>query len=169
ELPGSYHITATLSAVPPSALNNYIITNNGATFSIGYGTCTGGNPRRNIYEPDNIERNRGVKNGGADRREFTECGAYRKSIGPDPSPVFATGYGSVQMITYSRGTVGGVNETIVNDIPDSAFRWSSDKWIFNMVTSNLNAPATYTFRINLKGPLATPPYNSYIEFTIGTK
>jgi hypothetical protein len=32
--PPTYHITATLSATPTSALNNYIITNNGAEFSI---------------------------------------------------------------------------------------------------------------------------------------
>src|SRR5262249_23686006 len=52
-LPGTYHITATLSAVPASALNNYIITNNGATFTITYGTCTGPNPGGVILPPIN--------------------------------------------------------------------------------------------------------------------
>ena len=33
-LAGPYHITATLSATPPSALDNYIITNAGASFTI---------------------------------------------------------------------------------------------------------------------------------------
>src|SRR6185437_10545694 len=32
--PPTYHITATLSATPASALNNYTITNNGAEFTI---------------------------------------------------------------------------------------------------------------------------------------
>src|SRR4029453_16795501 len=32
--PPTYHITATLSATPPAALNNYIITNAGAEFTI---------------------------------------------------------------------------------------------------------------------------------------
>jgi hypothetical protein len=35
------------------------------------------------------------------------------------------------------------------EIPDAYFRWSGDKWIFNMATSNLQAGTTYTFQINL--------------------
>jgi hypothetical protein len=55
----------------------------------------------------------------------------------------------------------GVNETGTNDIPDVAFRYSDGIWIFNMATSNMQAPATYTFRINLA--------TGFIQFQFGTK
>ena len=163
ELPGTYEIQQGTLTVG----TNYTLTYVHAYLTIGYGTCTGPNPSGVIQQPINTDGSSVFKKGSTVPVKFTVCGANGQPIGPDPSAVFATGYGSVSMVTYSRGTVGGVNETIVNDIPDSAFRWSTDKWIFNMMTSNLNAPATYTFRINLKGPLANG--NSYIEFTIGTK
>jgi hypothetical protein len=35
------------------------------------------------------------------------------------------------------------------EIPDAAFRFSGDQWIFNMATGNLAQGTTYTFRINL--------------------
>jgi MBG domain (YGX type)/Kelch motif/Galactose oxidase, central domain len=38
--PPTYHITATLSATPPSALDNYIITNDGAEFTINKRVAT---------------------------------------------------------------------------------------------------------------------------------
>ena len=44
--------------------------------------------------------------------------------------------------------------------PDSAFRWSSCIWIFNMATNNVQANTTYRFRINLKD-------GTGIEFVIG--
>jgi hypothetical protein len=43
-----------------------------------------------------------------------------------------------------------VNETGANDIPDVAFRWTGDKWMFNMATTSVQAGYTYTLRINLK-------------------
>jgi hypothetical protein len=55
-----------------------------------------------------------------------------------------------------------VNEITYTDIPDSAFRYSSGIWIFNMATGNLQKNTTYTFRINLKD-------GSYIQFLAGTK
>jgi hypothetical protein len=61
-----------------------------------------------------------------------------------------------------RGTVNGVNESTYNDIPDSAFRWSSGIWIFNMATGNLDKNATYSYRIALKN-------GSFVYFTAGTK
>ena len=52
--PPTYHITATLSATPPSALNNYIITNDGAEFTINKRTATWTtNPGSKTYgDPD---------------------------------------------------------------------------------------------------------------------
>ena len=46
--------------------------------------------------------------------------------------------------------------------PDVAFRFSTDKWIFNMATNNLTKNTTYYYRI----PLAD---GSYIYFHFGTK
>jgi len=58
--------------------------------------------------------------------------------------------------------VDNVNEATYTDIPDSAFRWSTNQWIFNLSTSNLTKGTTYTFRIYLKDL-------SYIQFTVGAK
>lgn len=55
-----------------------------------------------------------------------------------------------------------MNEITYTDIPDSAFRYSSGIWIFNIATGNLQKNTTYTFRINLKD-------GSYIQFSAGTK
>ena len=53
------------------------------------------------------------------------------------------------MLSAVLGQVPIPDENAYNDIPDVAFRWSGDKWIFNMATSNLQQNTTYTFRINL--------------------
>src|SRR4029079_7871907 len=52
--PPTYHITATLSATPASALDNYIITNNGAEFTINKRAATWTtNPASKTYgDPD---------------------------------------------------------------------------------------------------------------------
>jgi MBG domain (YGX type) len=159
ELPGTYHITATLS--PVIVLSNYTITNNGADFSIGYGTCTGGNPGGVILPPINQDGSSVWKVGSTVPVKFTVCGANGQPIS-DPTAVFASGYGSITLINTVRGTVNGVNETTYNDIPDSAFRWSSGIWIFNMATGNLDKNATYSYRIALKN-------GSFVYFTAGTK
>ena len=66
------------------------------------------------------------------------------------------------MLSAVRGTVTVINEA--GDpiaIPDAAFRWTGDKWIFNMATSNLTTGNTYKFRINLA--------LGYIDFVVGVK
>jgi hypothetical protein len=169
-LPGTYTITPTqntLSATnydfPGPSPGTYFVN---GTLTIGYGTCSGSNVGGQIQQPINADGSSVFKKGSTVPVKFTVCGADGQPIS-NPAAVFANGYGSVQMITYSRGNVTGVNEATYTDIPDSAFRFSTDKWIFNMATGNLDSPAHYTFRIILKGPL-TPP-NSYVQFTIGTK
>jgi hypothetical protein len=48
--PPTYHITATLSAAPLSALDNYVITNNGAEFTINQRTVTvTADPKTKVY------------------------------------------------------------------------------------------------------------------------
>src|SRR4029077_13896587 len=80
--------------------------------------------------------------------KFTVCDANGNPIS-DPMVVFGNSTGSITLVSAVRGTVNGVNETGTNDIPDVAFRYSDGIWIFNMATSNMQAPATYHFRINL--------------------
>jgi MBG domain (YGX type) len=159
ELPGTYHITATLS--PAGVLSNYTITNTGATFSIGYGTCTGGTPGGVILPPINPDGSSVWKVGSTIPVKFTVCGANGQPIS-DASAVFASGYGTVQWINTVRGTVDNINEAPFNDIPDTAFRWTGGQWIFNMATSNLQKNNTYQYRIPLKN-------GDFVYFTAGTK
>ena len=143
-------------------MGNYAITYNNGQFTIGYGVCTGPNPSHQILPPINADGSSVWKVGSTVPVKFTVCDANGNPIGPDPSAVFATGYGSITLINTVRGTVDNINETTYTDIPDSAFRWSNGIWIFNMATSNLQKNNTYTFRINLKD-------GSYIQFSAGTK
>jgi hypothetical protein len=160
---GSYTVTPSAAVFAPAgAFTNYSITYSTGTFSVGYGTCTGPNPGHVILPPINTDGSSVWKIGSTVPVKFTGCDANGNPIGPDPTAVFATGYGGITLINTVRGTVNNVNETTYTDIPDSAFRWSGGQWIFNMATSNLQKNNTYTFRINLKD-------GSYIEFTAGTK
>ena len=98
--------------------------------------------------------------------KFRVCDANGNPIS-SPAAVFAPTGATLTMLSAVRGTINNIDESGFNDVPDVAFRFTGDQWIFNMATSNLTAGSTYTFRINLKGPLANG--NSYIQFTIGTK
>ena len=92
--------------------------------------------------------------------KFTVCDANGNPIS-DPMMVFGYNTGSITLLSAVRGTINGENETGTNDIPDVAFRYSDGIWIFNMATSNMQAPATYTFQINLA--------SGSIQFQFGTK
>jgi len=160
-LPGNYTITpqqGTLTATNYDfPVGNFV---NG-TLTIGYGTCTGPNPGGVILPPINTDGSSVWKVGSTVPVKFTVCGANGQPIS-DPTAVFTSGYGSITLINTVRGTVNGVNESTYNDIPDSAFRWSSGIWIFNMATANLDKNATYSYRIALKN-------GSFVYFTAGTK
>jgi hypothetical protein len=93
---------------------------------------------------------------------FRVCNAAGAAIS-NSAAVFAPTGGSLTMLSTVRGTIDNVNEGGITDVPDVAFRWSGDQWIFNMATSNLSAGQTYTFRINLAyGPAS-------INFVVGVK
>ena len=67
------------------------------------------------------------------------------------------------MLSAVRGTVTVVNEDTIADIPDVAFRWDGQQWIFNMATNNLDSGSRYAFRINLAYAPAS------ITFVVGVK
>jgi hypothetical protein len=158
-LPGTYTITPAQGTL--SAANYDFTTFNTGTLTMGYGTCTGSNPGGVILPPINQDGSSVWKVGSTVPVKFTVCGSNGQPIS-DPTAVFASGYGSITLINTVRGTVNGVNESTYNDIPDSAFRWSSGIWIFNMATANLDKNATYSYRIALKN-------GSFVYFTAGTK
>jgi MBG domain (YGX type) len=160
-LPGSYIVTPSAAVfVPAGAAANYNITYTPGTFSVGYGTCTGQNPGGVILQPINANGSSVFKVGSTVPVKFTVCDANGNPIS-DPMVVFGNSTGSITLISAVRGTVDNVNESMDNDIPDVAFRYSSGIWIFNMATNNLQKNTTYTYIINLK--VGT------ITFTFGTK
>jgi hypothetical protein len=155
-VPGTYPITVTLGSNP-----NYSVTKTDGTLTIGYGTCTGPNgPGGVILQPLNADGSSVVKQGSTVPVKFTVCDANGNPIS-DPMAVFGNSTGSITLISAVRGTIDNVNETVDNDIPDVAFRYSSGIWIFNMATNNLTKNTTYTYHINLK--VGT------INFSFGTK
>ena len=130
---------------------NYNNANGTVNDRIGYGTCSAGyGPGGVILQPINSDGtsvyNR--KGGSTIPVKFSVCDAAGMPIA-NPAAVFAGTGGTLTMLSAVRGTVDVVNEPGVSAIPDAAFRWAGDKWIFNMATSNLQAGTTYTFGINL--------------------
>jgi hypothetical protein len=132
---------------------------------IHYGTCSGSTPGGVILPPINSDGSSVYNRKGSSTIpvKFIVCDSAGLPIS-DPAAVFGPnlGGGSISLLGAVRGTVSPINEepTPMN-IPDVAFRYSNGIWIFNMAISNLNAPSTYTFKINLA-------YGS-ITFRIGVK
>jgi MBG domain-containing protein/Big-like domain-containing protein/galactose oxidase-like protein len=147
ELPGTYPIlqgTAALSA-------NYSLSYTGANLTIGYGQCSAAIGSGNVILPPINGDGTSVyprKGGSTIPVKFRVCDYQGNSIS-NPAAVFAGTGGSLSMLSAVRGTVTVINEVDGTDIPDVAFRWSGDQWIFNMATSNLASGNTYAFRINL--------------------
>jgi hypothetical protein len=143
---------------------NYLDEEGDVAINIGYGTCSAGyGPGGVILEP--INRNGtsvfNRKGGSTIPVKFTVCDAFGMPIS-DRAVVFGASGGSIVLVSAVRGTVVLTpNEAVFAEIPDSAFRWAGDKWIFNMATSNLAGGTTYTFQINLRV--------GNIQFTVGVK
>jgi hypothetical protein len=148
-------------AFTPTNTTDYNNASGDVTINVGFGTCTGPNgPGLQILQPINADGTSVFKLGRTVPVKFTVCDANGNPIS-DPMTVFGNNTGSITLLSAVRGTINGVNETGTNDIPDVAFRYSDGIWIFNMATSNMQAPATYTFQINLA--------SGSIQFQFGTK
>src|SRR5205807_3880559 len=95
-----------------------------ASLRVTYGTCTGSDPGGVILPPIHAGGTSVFQHGSTVPVKFKVCDANGNSIS-DPNAVFASGSGSVTMITNLRGTVDNINEATYNDIPDSAFHFGS--------------------------------------------
>jgi hypothetical protein len=134
------------------------------TDTIHYGVCSVGyGPGGVIQQPINSDGTSVYprKGGSTIPVKFAVCDAAGIPIS-NAAAVFDGGTGgALTMLSAVRGTVDVINEPGISEIPDVAFRWAGDKWIFNMATSNLTASTNYTFRINLAF--------GFIEFRVGVK
>ena len=118
---------------------NHQVSSDTKTFAITYGLCSpavgaGGV----ILQPINSDGTSmfARKGGSTLPVKFRVCDASGNPIS-DPAAVFAGTGGSLTMLSAVRGTVDVVNEPGVMEIPDTAFRFSGNQWVFNMATSNL--------------------------------
>jgi hypothetical protein len=161
-MPGTYAVTANF--VPNDTANyNTVVGVSAGNFVIGYGTCSASYGQGGVILPPINSNGTSVfnrKGGSTIPVKFTVCDASGNPIS-NPAAVFSGTGGQLTMLSAVRGTITVVNESGYTDVPDAAFRWSSNQWIFNMATSNLTAGSTYTFHINLAV--------GYIEFVVGVK
>ena len=133
------------------------------TLTITFGTCSASvGDGGVILAPINSDGTSvySRKGGSTIPVKFRVCDASGNPI-TIPGAVFGASGGSITMLNAVRGTVTVINEATIAEIPDVAFRVSGNQWIFNMATSNLEAGATYTFRINLA--------LGSIQFKVGVK
>jgi hypothetical protein len=159
--PGSYAVNAAFTSGNP----NYANSSNSATITIGYGMCSTSVGAGGVILPPINSDGTSVyqrKGGSTIPVKFRVCNASGASIS-NPAAVFAGTGGTLTMLSAVRGTIDNVNEIDGTDIPDAAFRWDGQEWIFNMATNNLTSGSTYAFRINLAYAPAS------ITFVVGVK
>jgi MBG domain (YGX type) len=161
-LPSATPYPVVPSAAVGTGLGNYTIGYLNGQFTIGYGACSGGYTNAQIQQPVNSDGSSVVKVGSTVPVKFTVCGADGQPIFNHDAVFGANNIGTIRLLSAVRGTVDNINETPYIDVADVAFRWATDKWIFNMATNNLQKNTTYRYQI----PLAD---GSYIQFQFGTK
>ena len=123
------------------------------------GTCAGGGV---ILQPINADGTSVFpKSGRTVPVKFYVCDASGNHIS-DLNVVFAGIGGQLTMLSQVRSQLQTVDESGFNDVPDAAFRWAGDSWIWNMTTNNLQSGNKYTFHINLRN-------GTFIEFSIAIK
>jgi hypothetical protein len=159
--PGSYAATASYEG----DTNHFGSSAGPVTINITFGVCSSGvGPGGVVLPPLNSDGSSVYprKGGSTIPVKFRVCNASGVPIS-NPAAVFAPTGATLTMLSAVRGTIDVVNEAGVTDVPDVAFRFSGDQWIFNLATTNLTAGQTYTFRINLAyGPAS-------ITFMVGVK
>jgi hypothetical protein len=159
--PGSYTVGAEFTSGNP----NYGNTSGSATITIGYGICSASVGAGGVILPPINSDGTSVyqrKGGSTIPVKFRVCSASGASIS-NPAAVFSGTGGNLTMLSAVRGTITNINELDGTDIPDVAFRWDGQQWIFNMATNNLTSGSTYAFRINLAYAPAS------ITFVVGVK
>ena len=145
------------------ATGNYNNASGDVAITISFGTCSAASGPGNVVLPPINSDGSSVynrKGGSTIPVKFRVCDAAGRPIS-DKSVVFGNSTGTIQMLSAVRGTVTNALEDVVNDVPDVAFRWTGQEWIFNMATSNLTSGTTYDFRIVLT--------SGSIPFRIGIK
>ena len=158
--PGTYVIVPSTGGLTAA---NYTFSFVNGTLNIGFGTCSAASGVGNVVLPPINSDGSSVynrKGGSTIPVKFRVCDAAGRPIS-DKSVVFGNSTGTIQMLSAVRGTVTSALEDVVNDVPDVAFRWTGQEWIFNMATSNLTSGTTYDFRIVLT--------TGSIPFRIGIK
>jgi MBG domain (YGX type) len=156
-LPGTYTITPTVGTL--SATNYDFTPFNNGTLKITYGNCAGGGV---ILQPINADGTSVFPHAGRTVPvKFYVCDASGNHIS-DPNVAFAGTGGQLTMLSAVRSQIQTVDENGYSDVPDAAFRWAGDSWIWNMTTNNLQSGQKYTFHINLRD-------GTFIEFFIAIK
>src|SRR3954447_10068398 len=148
--PPTYHITATLSATPASALNNYIITNDGAEFTINKRLATWTtNPASKTYgdvDPSPITTGSGANFVAADNVTATYSRAAGENASPPTYHITAT---------LSATPAAALNNyTITNDGAEFTINKRAATWTTN--------PASKTYGDADPSPLTTGSGTNFV-------
>jgi hypothetical protein len=148
--PPTYHITATLSATPMSALNNYIITNDGAEFSINKRLATWTtNPNSKTYgnpDPSPLTTGSGTNFVAADNVTATYSRVAGENASPPTYHITATLSATPMSALY--------NYIITNDGAEFSINKRLATWTTN--------PASKTYGNSDPSPLTTGSGSNFV-------
>lgn len=143
------------------------------------GQACGGSPGKTVLQPVNPDGSSVFKKGSTIPVKFTVCDGTGP-VGPSavvdtaratpPTIPDALGGGQCVQPTSApqpgtpvfckvSGGAASVDESVYSTSVDTAFRWSSPQWVFNMSTSNLAGGSVYIFYIPLNDDT-----NSFFRF-----